>query len=237
MKASFTIIIPCYNEAKNLEKLFGKINTLKKKINFNTIIINNGSKDSSKKILEKLQLKKKLKNTKIIQIKNNIGFGNAIKKGILKSETSILCYTHADLQTDINDIYRAYIIFSRVKHNFFIKGNRVNRNFKEIIFTLFMGLINSFLFRVKLFDIHAQPTFFEKKMIKNINYLPNDFSIDTFLMLLAFFKKKKIIRFKVKFKKRKYGVGSNERIIDKVIYSIKSIGSSLKILFFGKYKQ
>lgn len=236
MKVPFTIIIPCYNEAKNLEKLFAKINILKKKINFSTIIINNGSKDNSKIILNKLQSKNKLKNTKIIQIKNNIGFGNAIKKGILNCKTSILCYTHADLQSDINDIYRAYIIFSRIKQNFFIKGNRVNRNFKERIFTLFMGLINTFFFRVKLFDIHGQPTFFEKKMIKNIKHLPNDFSIDTFLMLLAFFKKKKIIRFKVKFKKREYGVGSNERMISKIIYSIKSMGSSLKILFFGKYK-
>ena len=55
-------------------------------------------------------------------------------------------------------------------------------------------------------------------MIKNIKHLPNDFSIDTFLMLLAFFKKKKIIRFKVKFKKREYGVVSNERMISKIIY-------------------
>ena len=163
MKVPFTIIIPCYNEAKNLEKLFTKINILKKKINFSTIIINNGSKDNSKIILNKLQSKNKLKNTKIIQIKNNIGFGNAIKKGILNCKTSILCYTHADLQSDINDIYRAYIIFSRIKQNFFIKGNRVNRNFKEKIFTLFMGLINTFFLELNYLIYMGSQLFLKKK--------------------------------------------------------------------------
>lgn len=149
-----------------------------------------------------------------------------------------MCYTHADLQTDINDIYKAYVISNKNKKNysFFIKGERINRVFIEKIFTFGMGIFNSLIFRAKLFDIHGQPTFFKKNMIKNINSLPDDFSIDTFLMIVALQKKIEIKRFNVQFKKRKHGEGSNEKITRKIIYSFKSIWSSLKILLFEKTK-
>ena len=98
-----------------------------------------------------------------------------------------------------------------------------------------MGVFNSLIFRVKIFDIHAQPTFFNKKLIKKVKDLPDDFSIDTYLLLLAIYKKYEIVRFKVYFNKRKHGEGSNEGIIKKIFYSYKSLISSVKILINGKF--
>ena len=48
----FSIVIPCYNELKNIKFL---INDIKKKFRlrpFEFIFVNNGSKDNTKKILE-----------------------------------------------------------------------------------------------------------------------------------------------------------------------------------------
>ena len=64
-----------------------------------------------------------------ISKKKNIGFGNAIKKGVLKSKTKIICYTHADLQTDIKDVLRAFNIFNGCNDkNVLVKGLRKKRS-------------------------------------------------------------------------------------------------------------
>ena len=68
------------------------------------------------------------------------------------------------------------------------------------------------MFRKKLFDIHGQPNLFNKKMINNINHMPNDFSIDTYLMIIAKKKQFNIMRFDVSFRQRIHGKGNNEGI-------------------------
>ena len=67
-----------------------------KKKEFEVIIINNGSTDNSKVVLE--ENKYKLNNLNVININNNVGFGNGIKKGIMATKNKVVCYTHGDLQ-------------------------------------------------------------------------------------------------------------------------------------------
>ena len=157
----FSLIIPCYNESLNIPKLFKQIYINQKKIRFETIVIDNGSTDNSLKMIKKH--KKKIKNLKVIKIKKNIGFGHAVKKGILKSKHSLICYTHGDLQVDIKSCLKAHSIYKKkLNKNIFVKGRRLGRTYIDIFFTIVMGWINSILFRTYLFDIHAQPNFFQK---------------------------------------------------------------------------
>ena len=51
----FTIVIPVYNEAKNLEILIPKIYKELKNIKFELIIVDDSSNDSTSKILKKLK--------------------------------------------------------------------------------------------------------------------------------------------------------------------------------------
>ena len=78
----------------------------------------------------------------------------------------MICYTHADLQTDLNDVLTAYEIFlNNGAQNLFIKGFRFERNFLDSIFTSAMTVLISVMFMSKLVDIHAQPNFFNRKII------------------------------------------------------------------------
>ena len=101
-----SLIIPLYNEEKNIKPLFNQVSKLQKKINLEFIAVNNGSKDDSTK--EMRLFKKKINNLKIINIKKNIGFGNGIKVGISKAKCDLICYTHGDLQYDLFNILKAY---------------------------------------------------------------------------------------------------------------------------------
>ena len=72
------VIIPVYNEQENIEKVLNDWKSILEKKKFDIIIINDGSKDKTKIILNKI--KKKNSNIKIIN-KLNGGHGESIYLG------------------------------------------------------------------------------------------------------------------------------------------------------------
>ena len=232
--ADLSLIIPCYNEEKNIKELFDQISRLENKFFLEVIIVNNGSTDNSAEIIS--SKKNIIKNLKVIEIKKNIGFGNGVKQGIKNATSNIICYTHADLQFDLENVHKAFIIYksSNFEKNF-IKGSRKKRSVIEDTFTFFMSMINSILFRKKLYDIHAQPNLFQKSLIKSPDFLPDDMSLDLYMLLNAKINNYKISRFKVDVLKRKHGMGANENLIKKIKYSLLSLFSSFNILFHGRF--
>ena len=192
-------------------------------------MVNNGSTDGSHSIIE--ENKFKVKNLKILNIKNNIGFGNGVKQGILNSSNELVCYTHGDLQVNLKYIVEALNLIKHQKNkNIFIKAIRKKRGLIDIFFTTLMSIYNSIIFFEYLFDIHSQPNMFFKPDKKIILKAPDDMLID--LYFYAYFKKKKFIihRFNVYFEMRRFGEGTNEKISKKIKYSIYSLKKSIKIL-------
>ena len=232
--AKLSLIIPCYNEEKNIKKLFNGISKLRNKLSIEIIIINNGSTYNSRKVIN--LNKKKVKGLKIINIKNNIGFGNGVKVGISKAKSDLICYTHGDLQIDLANVLKSYKLYKLEKsRKIFVKGKRKKRPLMDILFTFLMSVINSILFRRVFHDIHAQPNLFPKSLINNLDFLPNEMSLDLYMLLNAKINDYKILRFKVNFLKRKHGIGANETFIKKIKYSLHSLFSSLNILFHGRF--
>ena len=105
-----SLIIPCFNEEKNLEKLLNKLDYLlneNSNDNIEIVIVNNGSTDNSELIIKKHSsyLQKKIN---LLTIEKNIGYGDGIHKGINYSNGEILCWFHADLQFDPFDAIKIY---------------------------------------------------------------------------------------------------------------------------------
>lgn len=224
----FSLVIPCYNESKNISYLFNEIKSLQKNNNFEVIIVDNGSFDNTEnKINEHIF---KIRNYKIIKIKKNIGFGNGVKQGLLRCTSNNVCYIHSDLQIALSACIKASKIYKASKKEIFVKAIRVNRKAVDWVFTFFMSLYNSLIFGEILKDIHAQPNFFRKPSKNIILSAPNDMLIDLFFFV--FFKKKKVSvrRFNVFFKKRKFGQGSNDKMIKKINYAYYSSIKSFNVL-------
>jgi len=104
-----SIIIPCYNEEKRIEKSVNKIlNYLtSEKLDAELIFVNDGSTDNTQHVLNKL--KKKLTEqytiaTSIISIENNTGKGYALRRGIEKAKAEIILICDADLSTPITEL-------------------------------------------------------------------------------------------------------------------------------------
>ena len=233
---NYSLVIPCFNEGKNLPILISKYKKFLINPKNELVLVNNGSVDDTEKIFKKLA---KFKNIKTCRVKKNIGFGYGLKKGILASSGKIIIYSHADLEVNPNDIIKSIKLFEKNKDDkkIFIKGNRIKLSknhwtYIDIFFSYGYTVLSLMLFRKKIYDIHGMPVLFSKKLLKNLSYFPNEFSIDLALYVHAIKNCYKIIRFPVNFnkKKRKYGEGSSDNIIKMIKNSFVQFYQSLIIL-------
>ena len=84
----FSIVIPIFNEQDNIKVLINEIKNKLTQFNdeYEIIIVDDGSTDSTVKILEKEV------NNKLVLLKNKINFGQSysLKKGIENSKSDIL---------------------------------------------------------------------------------------------------------------------------------------------------
>lgn len=201
----FSLIIPCYNESKNLPKLLENCRNILKK-NIELILVNNGSLDNSNIVLKKF--KKKNPKILIINIKKNMGYGYGILTGLEVATGDILGWTHADLQTNPGDFIKAIKFFRTPGDTVYVKGFRKNRSLSENFFAIGMSIFCSVFLKGCYRDINGQPTVFTKSFYKSWRNAPFDFSLDLFSFFYANKKNYKILRFPVYFKDRINGKSS-----------------------------
>ncbi len=95
-----SLIIPVMNEEDNIKPLFEEIKKALKDIDYEVIVVDDGSSD---KTLENLK-KYKYDRVKIIVLNRNYGQTTAISAGINQSRGEIVALMDGDLQNDPRDI-------------------------------------------------------------------------------------------------------------------------------------
>ena len=204
-----SLVIPCYNEEDNLEKLLTKISFVLKKFSkekIEIVIVNNGSTDNSEKIIKKHELFHQ-NLISLLNIKKNKGYGDGINQGINFSKGDVICWFHADLQFDPVEALNIYVEYKDkfLNQNILLKGNRMNRSLFDSFFTFGMTCLTFLLFGKIINDINAQPKIFKRSMLKFINNPPIDFSYDIYFLLVALNNNIKIQEFPVKWYDRNAG--------------------------------
>jgi undecaprenyl-phosphate 4-deoxy-4-formamido-L-arabinose transferase len=105
MNPYLSVIIPVYNEAKNLAPLFSRLTTTLDKLNkpYEIIFSNDGSKDDSYKILEKLY-NEHPDLIRVIDFSRNFGQHMAVMAGFEASKGDVVVTLDADLQNPPEEI-------------------------------------------------------------------------------------------------------------------------------------
>lgn len=95
-----SIIIPCYNESKDIKKnaVIVKEYLKENNIDHELILVNDGSKDNTKEEIESIP------DVLAISYEPNRGKGGAVKEGIMHASGDYVLFMDADLSTDISAI-------------------------------------------------------------------------------------------------------------------------------------
>lgn len=197
-----SVVIPAYNEDTNLKKLMEKLNCLNEP-NIEIILVDNGSTDNTAQLFEELSLNNT--NVTFIRKAKNTGYGSGILYGLARARGSVLCWTHADLQTQPADILRAYKIYKNSEDtSVLIKGVRVNRFVGDVIMSKAMQTFASLLLGHKFNEINAQPKLFSRVIYNSFlkSNPPSDFSLDLAIMNFFLQNGYKILEFPVTFDER-----------------------------------
>lgn len=204
----YSIVIPCYNESKNIKNLISALNKIPSKYDVEFILVENGSTDNSREVIKKLKLDKK--RIKIVYVDENQGYGYGILQGLKMATGNYVGWIHADLQFEPIEFVKAfeYLETNNFPEDVFIKGKRTKRPIIDKLFTIGMSLYETIILHVKLWDINGQPTLMAKKFFDSWENPPFDFSLDLYSYYMAKKKKLKIYRFKVIQHKRENGKSS-----------------------------
>lgn len=218
-----SIIVPSYNEAIKIKNSIKKIKTYveKLKLNVEIIVIDDGSTDDTKKILNKINGIIILKNQK------NKGKGYSVKRGILKAKGDYALFLDADLSLPIENLGKFLkfipeydiVIASRKKHDSTLSKDQSDfRKLAGKIYSKFVKLMIISKFDdtqcgFKLFNIKKTKKLFVKQTIFR-------FSFDVEILYLANKSKLKIKELGIELKNNP---DSSINIIKDSIIMIKDI--------------
>lgn len=197
-----SVVAPAYNEEKNIREFVEKVDKTLKKNNIKgeILIVDDGSRDNTGKILE--NLKTKFKNLRVIHNKINKGLTNATWIGFKNAKKDTIVFLPSDLESNPEeDIPKLLNKLDKVD---IVVGWRYNKRqgFIKTIISLFFNFLSRLLFKIKVHDLTWIKAF-RRDIINNIESLRSDWH--RFFVVLAIYEGYKIKEVKTRFYPRKRG--------------------------------
>ena len=161
---SVSIIIPTFNEEKTILKILEKIEKIKSKLDLEIVVVNDGSTDNTKQLLEN---NPQHFNT-VKHLNQNLGKGKAIIEGINLSTKDFIFFQDADLEYEPNDLLK-FVEIAEKNSAELVMGSRFTSNTRSILhfwhmlgnkfITVLFNLLNNTTFT----DIYCCSCLFKKK--------------------------------------------------------------------------
>ena len=175
---SCSIVLPVHNEAENLPHLFRSIDAfiiIHPSITFEVIVVDDGSDDESRSILDAIQLSCPLI---VVSHATNQGYGAALRSGFSQAKSDWIFFMDSDLQFDINTL-RSF--FPYVHFYDAIIGYRERRadNFVRKANAKLWSLWTSHLFNISVTDINCAFKIFRSDILKGLELQSDSALINT----------------------------------------------------------
>ena len=223
-----SIIVPVYNEQESISLLINEIVEVMNlnQISFELIVINDGSKDDTKKILKTLS--QSTCQLVVINLRKNYGQTAAMAAGFDNASNDIIITLDGDLQNDPNDIPHLIAIINEgydlvCGWRFNRKDKLLSRKIPSKIANKLIGLVTG----INIHDYGCSLKAFKKEIIKDIKLYGE---LHRFLPVLANIEGAKIIEMKVNHRSRKYG--SSKYGIDRTFRVLMDL---LTVWFMNKF--
>lgn len=203
--SSLSIFFPSLNDAQILPELIRKAVAVAKKVSndFEIIVINDGSTDNTKEVLNELQ--KKYAMLKVVHHDKNRGYGGALISGFKHSKKEWIFYTDGDGQYDPGEL--SLLVEKLDNQTDVVNGFKIKRSDakrRKILGSTYNKILHK-IYNIPISDIDCDFRLIRNKCLKQIKLVSNSGMICLELIL----KLKKInARFKeieVHHYPRKYG--------------------------------
>lgn len=193
-----SIIIPVYNEKEAVKdvvnSLITKVNSLEKNMPFEIIIVNDGSCENTKGILDELSINSVVK---VIHNIINIGYGYSLKRGIYQAQYDTVLIIDGDGSYPIENLDNLLKIYHQ-GYDLIVAsrgGSFVEDSFIKTVFRWFLRRLVEFTAGTSIPDVNSGMRIFSKKtIIRYFDLLSDRFSFTT-SMTLIYSLEKKIIHF------------------------------------------
>ena len=221
---NLTVIIPFYNEEKFIERSLNRV--LQSKIADEIILIDDGSTDSSFKIVN--EITNSLSFAKVLKSNKNLGKGNALNIARRYINTSHVVIHDADLEYNPEDILKMIQKSKRSPNSLILgsrfigSGLRVNIYKRTYFANKLMSLIFSFIHSFKISDIATCYKLMPTNFFKNLNIKENGFSIEVEILAKFLKYNKTIIEVPISYQGRSYEEGKKIKATDGISYIIKT---------------
>ena len=229
---SLSVIVPVYNEEKTIIRILQKLKILKSVCDLEIVIVNDGSSDNTKKILED----NKNLYSQAVHIDKNLGKGKAVIEGLKKSSFNYIVFQDADLEYDpedlkmfiekINNSNADLILGSR-----FIGNERSVLNFWHMVGNKLITLIFNLLNNTTFSDIYCCYLLYKRENLNENKLKSFKWGQQAEILTYVVKNSKKIYEIGINYDARKYEDGKKIRYyhVFSVIYWI--VVTRIKTIF------
>ena len=195
-----SIIIPVFNEEDSINEIIDRIKSVMRDTDdtYEILVVNDGSTDNSKAILEAIQ------GIKLINHVNNLGYGASLKTAIMKAKYDFVLITDADGTYPIEDIPKLTQYLDRFDMAVGARIKTRNVSFSKRIAKWIITKTANMLSKNKIPDINSGFRVFKKEAaLKFFNLYPDGFSFTTTITLVFLMNNYRVKYIPIEYHKRK----------------------------------
>jgi len=196
-----SVVIPVYNEEKAVEYTINQVKYFLEVTgtDYEIIIVNDGSKDHSREILENIQ------GIKLINHPYNLGYGASLKTGIKASKGDYILITDAHGTYPLENIPR---LLKYIPEYDMVVGARTGKDVNIPLLRRpakkILSIIANFLSRRRIPDLNSGFRIFKKELaLRFFHLFPSNFSFTTTLTLAALTNDYTVKYIRINYEKRK----------------------------------
>ena len=179
-KLSLTVVIPCYNEVDNIEKVLDKV--LAVELADEIIIVDDGSTDGSRDILKQIEAAGH-RQVRVVYHAKNQGKGAALVTGFKSATSDVILIQDADFEYDPREYPRLLMPIEEgrspvVYGSRFLGGPRKAMNFWNMVANKILTLATNILYNSIISDMETCYKVFRREVVADMKIHARGFEFE-----------------------------------------------------------